>query len=481
MRTLFISISLCILSFSAFAKDISTFYNSKQFKLEGKGTLVENYLSIAPHSIVYKPNANQKPQGRIEITQIYKQGNVIVDFKKYILNSPEIGQDSIADDFVDQQRFVLTPGEYVFELELLDLNDDKATAFKYQEMVTIQDFSVGIQFSDAEFIESYVKTDQPSEFTKSGYDIVPFVMNHLPSEIVKLAYYTELYLGESSNDVHILTQFIEDFETSRQLTKYAKVSKTKNERIVPVLNVFNVQELPSGKYNLVMQLKNKDGVVVAEKKTFFTRENPTNFDINNFLADNVTNTFVDNYSDADLKEYIKSLTPIASTLENNVIKRVDSLSFDMKKRFFYSFWKQRDEARPEDKWLTYNKEVEKVEKTYATKVKRGYETDRGRVYLQYGPPNSIMEKLNESNSYPYEIWHYYRIDKYSNKKFIFYDPDLITNDFQLLHSDMYGERNNYRWQIDLRKRNTPFDSVDDTRPANETFGSPQDDLFRNPR
>jgi hypothetical protein len=46
---------------------------------------------------------------------------------------------------------------------------------------------------------------------------------------------------------------------------------------------------------------------------------------------------------------------------------------------------------------------------------------------------------------------------------------------------MYGERNNYRWQIDLRKRNTPFESVDDTKPINDTFGSPQEDLFRNPR
>jgi GWxTD domain-containing protein len=481
MRKLIFTAIASIIGLSAFSKDIQAYYNSKQFKLEGKGTLVENYLSISPHSVVYKSNSEGKLLAQIEITQIYKQGETIVDFKKYVLTSPEIGSDSIADDFIDQQRYILKPGDYIFELEMLDLNDDKSVPFKYQEEVTVQDFSSKLNFSDAQFIESYSKTETPSEFTKSGYDIIPMVLNHLASDVFKLAYYAELYLVNASDDMYLLTQYLEDFETSRQLSNYAKGSKVKNESITPILNVFNIQELPSGKYNLVFQLRNKDGIIVAEKKTFFTRENPTKFDINNFLADNVTNTFVDGYTDADLSKYIKCLQPIASTLENSVIKRVDSLNTDMKKRFFYSFWKQRDEVKPEDKWLAYNLEVEKVEKEYATRIKRGYETERGRVYLKYGPPNSIMERPNESNSYPYEIWHYYRIDRFSNKRFVFYNPDLITNDYDLLHSDMYGERFNYRWQIDLRKRNTPFESVDDTRPINDTFGSPQDDLFRNPR
>lgn len=38
----------------------------------------------------------------------------------------------------------------------------------------------------------------------------------------------------------------------------------------------------------------------------------------------------------------------------------------------------------------------------------GWETDRGRIYIVYGPPDSI-ERSNDkaSNSdYPYQIWHY---------------------------------------------------------------------------
>jgi hypothetical protein len=34
-------------------------------------------------------------------------------------------------------------------------------------------------------------------------------------------------------------------------------------------------------------------------------------------------------------------------------------------------------------------------------------------------------------------------------RFLFYNPSLVTNDFQLLHSTCRGERFNPRWEVDL--------------------------------
>lgn len=38
----------------------------------------------------------------------------------------------------------------------------------------------------------------------------------------------------------------------------------------------------------------------------------------------------------------------------------------------------------------------------------GWETDRGHVYVVYGPPDSIDRFNGEANNsgYPYQIWHY---------------------------------------------------------------------------
>ncbi len=52
-----------------------------------------------------------------------------------------------------------------------------------------------------------------------------------------------------------------------------------------------------------------------------------------------------------------------------------------------------------------------------------------------------------------EIWQYYNLpDGQRNKKFVFYTIDIVTNDFQLVHSDAIGETSNYRWQVEIYKR-----------------------------
>ena len=122
-----------------------------------------------------------------------------------------------------------------------------------------------------------------------------------------------------------------------------------------------------------------------------------------------------------------------------------------------------------------------VDNAYKTQISKGYETDRGRVYLKYGPPNIISESYNEPSSYPYEIWHYYELgNNQRNKKFVFYSTDMLTNSFKLLHSDAIGEIQNYKWQIFLNSRwYDPF-SVDINAPPN-IYGGEADDYYRNPR
>jgi len=113
-------------------------------------------------------------------------------------------------------------------------------------------------------------------------------------------------------------------------------------------------------------------------------------------------------------------------------------------------------------------------------IRRGFETDRGRVYLQYGPPNSITSRSHEPSSYPYEIWYYHQLtDAQWNKRFVFYNPDLVTNDYELLHSNAIGENYNQTWKHDLHKRNTmnidPYNTEDVDR-----WGSEAERIYNNP-
>ena len=50
----------------------------------------------------------------------------------------------------------------------------------------------------------------------------------------------------------------------------------------------------------------------------------------------------------------------------------------------------------------------------------GWETDRGMVYILFGPPDQIQRSNpTATNSTVYQIWNYYKI----NKEFIFRDQN----------------------------------------------------------
>ena len=130
-------------------------------------------------------------------------------------------------------------------------------------------------------------------------------------------------------------------------------------------------------------------------------------------------------------------------------------------------------------WMAYKVEVTKVNNQYSSAKRKGYDTDQGRVYLQYGPPNAIAPSYSEPNTYPYEIWHYYKIDNQSNRKFVFYNPDLVSKSFTLLHSDALGEPNDPQWQLRLYKR-TVQNSDFDKEKVEQGYGQHSNDQFTNP-
>jgi len=113
--------------------------------------------------------------------------------------------------------------------------------------------------------------------------------------------------------------------------------------------------------------------------------------------------------------------------------------------------------------MDYRTQVVIAQENFGNIIKKGYQTDRGRVFLQYGPPNAREGHYNEPSTYPYEIWQYYTLNQNQrNKRFVFYSPDMVTADFTLLHSDAIGEVYEPRWKVFLRsKMMAPVDLQDD--------------------
>ncbi|MEO0164795.1 MAG: GWxTD domain-containing protein [candidate division WOR-3 bacterium] len=84
-----------------------------------------------------------------------------------------------------------------------------------------------------------------------------------------------------------------------------------------------------------------------------------------------------------------------------------------------TFWKQYDptpNTEYNEKEAEYFERIAYAEEHFSFGDK-GWRSDRGRIYVKYGPPDEIQSRPYELSTKPYEIWFYYRL----NLKFIFYD------------------------------------------------------------
>jgi len=466
-----------LISSQLYSNNLKAYFTYSTFYSPSDGPYIETYLSIIGNSAVFNNN-----QAVIEITYVFKQGEEIKKFKKYNLLSPTL-KDSLAEkpDFADQQRISLPNGNYDFEITIRDTNST-TPPFKSIQKISLDYTQDKITVSDIELVEALTKSETKSILSKGGYDILPYTSDFYPESFEKIAFYVEIYNTDkilSNYEEYLINYAIEASESKATIGNHKGFIREKVKPVSIVLKSFPIKNLPSGNYNLVIEVRNKSNELVTSKKIFFQRSNPQVTPI--ILSDDFQNSFVNKIPAENLKEYIECIQPISTNIEvsfaTNQLKGNDET---LMRQFFYNFWITRNDVEPEKEWNKYYKKVEITQQQFATAIKKGYETDRGRVFLKYGKPNSRMEVKSEPNSYPYEIWHYYQAKNFSNTKFVFYNPDLITNDYPLLHSNLPGELKNPQWKVQLHKRtNSPIDMNE--KNNSEHWGDRAGDYYNNPR
>lgn len=483
-KLLFILLSIAIYGHIA-AQNITAYFYHSNFNTSENKPYVETYLSVIGNSVKFSKNLNGKLQGIIEVSVAFRQGDEIKAARKYNLLSPEVLSDTLEKpNFIDQQRYSLPPGEYDIEMEIKDKNKE-SKPFLTSEKVKLAFPDTGIVLSDIQLIESYSKAEKQGVLTKSGQDLVPYVADFYPENMEKINFYCEAYNTQKSlgeNEKFVFGYYIEKFETGTKMNNYGFFAKQITNKVNPFLGSFNIKDLPSGNYNLVIEAIDKTNSLRASKKIFFQRKNIYGkLSMEDIASMTIEKTFVSYIHNIDtLKEYIRCTWPISTDSERKFSDNVLGNN-DLKflQQFFYTFWINRSAFEPEYAWNEYYKRVLSVNKAYGTPRFKGYETDRGRVYLQYGSPDDITKNETDPSSYPYEIWQYYKLNNgQTNRQFIFYDRDLGSNNYRLLHSNVRGETYNPRWQIILTSRSSKTPNFD-TEKATDRFGKNDvEGLFR---
>jgi GWxTD domain-containing protein len=453
--------------------------DNKQFYDPAIGNYTEIYIQFVSSSLKYEGKENGL-QGKIAVRLSVSQKDSVYFSDVYLLESP-IMKDSIVEDFYDVIRFALQPGTYKLKIELVDVLNEKSKAIQAESELNIIDFSSNVSLSNLEIAEFARRSNENNNFCKSGFYILPRLTNYYPSELNKIPVYFEVY---NTNAITVDSQFILrqkliNSETKEELIDFEGYSKHLKAPVVRIIRGIDISSLPSGKYDLVYTILDRSKKEYGSQSYTFERTNfiDQNINMENLVLDPA---FQMSITDDSIEFYLESLIPISKQNEIlNIISTLKTKNEDKSRKHIQAFWVKTNAVNPYEAWISYKQQVQFVQKLYSNNFQDGYETDRGRVYLKYGAPTTVIQKETSPSEYPYEIWQYNKIGIFSNKRFIFYNPDLVNNTYRLLHSDMLGEIKNQGWQAALSKRNTVNGSVDNPNMYNQDhFGGNSNDLFR---
>lgn len=466
------------------ARELQALFHTASFFSPAEGPYVETYLKIFGPSAEYVKTTRGTFQASLEVTIIFKKGDKIVDFRKYNLLSSEVEDTTKGQThFIDQQRIPLPYGVYQLELSIKD-NHTKEAPVEVSKVLALEYNKTDLKFSDFQFIESFQATKTDNILSKSGFDLVPYVGDFYPEAVKTITFYTELYNLDKkigANQDFIYKYYLESFENNFSLGDFSKFQRQKANTVNPILASLPITELPSGNYNLVVEARDRNNELIELSKIFFQRSNPgIQINLTDIQGVDITSTFAEKITSLDsLKFYLLSLGPVATMIEIQFAKNVTSTTdIPQMQKFLYNFWKIRNDKNPEAEWNRYKDQVLMMEDAYKTKIKHGFETDMGRIWLKYGAPDQVEENKHEPNAFPYIIWKYFHLTAdQNNKRFLFYNPHLVGTEYMLLHSDARGEIYNPYWQYELSSRTTGIRNYDNTS-FDGGYGSRALDLFK---
>lgn len=124
------------------------------------------------------------------------------------------------------------------------------------------------------------------------------------------------------------------------------------------------------------------------------------------------------------------------------------LTVEGKRRWLRGFWRKRDltpgtpqnEAQ-EDFYRRIAEANRRFREGGAAEIP-GWRTDRGRIFIKYGPPQDVLQRPQAGNTAPYEVWKYTRGRL---TKYVFLDQTQFGN-YALIWTDDRREASRPNWQ-----------------------------------
>lgn len=387
--------------------------------------------------------------------------------RNYVLEKIDVHTPLLSDTNQFYQPFrVLRPlslpsGSFTAELMPLDKSGKGVEKEKITLPVSVKSGSKAPALSELLFLtqkkiqpDKAIVEQDPALFRLSDF--------YAPSDSV-LSVYAEIsgLQHKYSASTQLVTRIrILDAASRSSMDAFGKIKKIPARPFFASRFDLDIKALPSGNYLLAVDVVDSTSRIILKSYKSFQKSNPKADNLPDYTP-KVNANFEEELarlSERDCRFMVESLQPIATASEFSTIRYLKKSGTETELRnYLRGFWAKKNEANPALPFLEYQRLMAIGAQKYATKTMPAYQTDRGRVLLQYGEPNLIENEhsdrfrkaMQNLNTIPYEVWYYYTLDtpvKQTDVIFVFVQENRGNDNYRLLHSTGVGEVRNREWR-----------------------------------
>lgn len=416
-----------------------------QYQDANRQSYLEIYYSL-PQTLASSSNARIDGNRIVFDLRIYREQILWATKTWKIAETGQAGEQSGAPrEFVDVLRYEITqPGRYRAVLSARDLSrtgpPDSVAASLHARRFSPQH----VEVSDVIIASQIKKADAAGALVRNTYEIIPNPRRLFSGEAPVLYYYFEAYnLQVEPHSIYKSYWQVEE-KDGTVVAGMGPFYRTKTNRhdSSMEMGLLNVGALPTGVYNLVYGVADSaENIVASAKKGFYVYDAEAQQPAAN--SDPLYMMLLKSGAE-ELQAEFERMQHITLKEDIDLFKSLDNV--EAKRKFIASLWQTRKPELYADGAgfrQVYLARAQQAEEQFPTMLRPGWKSDRGRIFILYGPPSHVERISSHAATKPYEIWTYN--DLQGGVIFVFVDRTGFKN-YELVHSTHRNELQNPNWE-----------------------------------
>jgi GWxTD domain-containing protein len=434
---------------SIYSQEILRSIDYASFKLAKGLSYLEVYYSIQRNALKFAPKNNRYEALFGINTKIFKNDTLITQESwNNIDYADSLNQITDTQRISNISAFQIFYGNYKLVVTVTDSNSNRTSEYSLNMPVKNYE-SRQLMMSDVQLSTNIVQSKgEEGRFVKNGYRIIPNAENLYGMNISNLFFYTEIYnLDFNPTQPSTYTvQYSILSSDSVEVKKFPPKTRSKPGASCVEVAGFSIATLRSATYYLVLNITDDATKNTVKQIKRFYIYRPGDFPEGQKVDIGIRKPSVDlgnEYlvmNEKEVEERFDEVKYIATEEEKS---RYKGLNLQGKRTFWGEFWAKRQEGSFGIGQIKseYYRRLKFVNQEFSG-VRKGWRTDRGRIYLIYGSPNDIERYPSSTENKPYEIWHYHNIE--GGVIFVFADKQGY-GEYELIHSTAKRELHDENW------------------------------------